>query len=59
MAADRVGLVFGWNRPTSIGAPHTRKVETVTDLQLYLLLVPFALVGLGVLAYWWTGRPSR
>jgi len=27
-----------------------------SGLQLYLLLVPVALVALGVFAYWWTGR---
>ncbi len=31
----------------------------MTDLQLYLLLVPVALVGLGLVAYWWTGRIHR
>jgi hypothetical protein len=27
----------------------------MTNLQLYLLLAPFGLVGVGGLAYWWTG----
>jgi nitrogen fixation-related uncharacterized protein len=31
----------------------------MSDLQLYLLLAPFGLVLLGLVAYWWTGRNGR
>lgn len=27
----------------------------MTDMELYLLIAPFVLVGLGMVALWWTG----
>jgi hypothetical protein len=55
VVSDRLGLVRSGRRPTSYGTGHPREAAIMTNLQLYLLLAPFVLVGLGGLAYWWTG----
>jgi len=31
----------------------------ITDLTLYLIVAPLALLALGGLAYWWTGRSGQ
>src|SRR2546421_12849511 len=53
VVVDRGGLVCGWRRPTCYSTGRPRKAETMTDVQLYLLIVPLVLLDLGGVDYWW------
>jgi len=53
VVADRSSLVCDRLGPTYYRAGRPRKVETMTDVQLYLLVVPVVLLALGGIAYWW------
>ena len=53
-------LWFGWNRPTLGGAVNYREAQAMTDIQVYMLIAPLVLLGIGAAAaYWWMHTPNH
>jgi hypothetical protein len=42
-----------WHQPEPHRGRNSREAESVTDLQVYLLIAPLVLLALGVAAYAW------
>jgi hypothetical protein len=59
VAIDGFGLVFRWIEPTYNGAAHAWEAQGMTGLEIYILVVPVFLAGVGWAAYWWVVRYDR